>query len=31
MVDYHDPVTMAREYSTYAFLPGFGGPHGLAA
>jgi hypothetical protein len=25
MVNYFDPVTMAREYSTYAFLPGFGG------
>ena len=25
MVNYHDPVTMAREYSTYAFPPGFSG------
>ena len=23
MVNYQDPVTMAREYSKYAFLPGF--------
>jgi hypothetical protein len=25
MVNYHDSVTMAREYSKYAFLSGFSG------
>jgi hypothetical protein len=25
MVNYHDPVTIAREYSAYAVLPSFSG------